>query len=335
MRCWGVCWSLACPFTPRIGHDGEMGFPVDRSDIDAAAERIAGHIRTTPVIEVGMDDLGFDVVLKLELLQHTGSFKPRGAFNRALSADVPSAGLIAASGGNHGLAVAHVATRLGHRAEIFVPEASPAIKVDRLRSFGASVQVTVHGALYADAHEASTLRAAETGALVIHPYDQAEVVAGQGTMARELDTQAPGLDTVIVAVGGGGLMAGAACWFGTGTKVVAVEPTTSCALGAAFDAGLPVDVEVSGVAADSLGARRIGDLAFQAARAAGVVAVTVDDAAIVAAQKRLWHELRLVAEPGGATALAALMSGAYVPAAGERIAVVVCGANTDPVTVTT
>ena len=310
-----------------------MSFPVDRADIEAAWVRIRDHVRVTPVIEVEADAFGPPVLLKLELLQHTGSFKPRGAFNRVLSSDVPAAGLIAASGGNHGLAVAHVAATLGHPAEIFVPEASPPIKVDRLRGYEPAVTVTVHGALYADAHEASTRRAAETGALVVHPYDQPEVVAGQGTMARELDAQAPDLDTVIIAVGGGGLVAGAACWFQGRTKVVAVEPTTSRALGAALDAGRPVAVEVSGVAADSLGARRVGDLAFAAAQAC-VTAVEVTDADIVDAQRRLWRSVRLIAEPGGAAALAAITSGAYRPEPGERVAVVVCGANTDPTTVT-
>lgn len=311
-----------------------MSFPVGPAEIIAAHARIAAHVRRTPVLDVDDAVLGLPVALKLELLQHTGSFKPRGAFHRALTADVPAAGLIAASGGNHGLAVAHVATRLGLRAEIFVPEASPAVKVDRLRSFGSDVAVTVTGALYADAHEASMRRAAETGALVVHPYDQPEVIAGQGTMARELDEQVPDLDTVVVAVGGGGLVAGVACWFAGRVRVVAVEPETSCALAAAMAAGGPVDVSVSGVAADSLGARRVGDLAHAAAVAGVDRVVTVPDDAIVAAQRRLWHEVRLVVEPGGAAAAAAVLSGAFRPEPGERVAVVVCGANTDPGSVT-
>ena len=307
--------------------------PVTRDDIDAAAARIAPHVRRTPTIDVALPgaDGPVGLTLKLELLQHTGSFKARGAFNRVLSAPaVPEAGLVAASGGNHGLAVAHVATRLGHRAEIFVPEASPAAKVERLRAFGPDVVVHVTGALYADAQEASSLRAAESGALVVHPYDQAEVVAGQGTMARELAEQAPDLDTVLVAVGGGGLIAGAACWYGGSVRLVSVEPERSCALARAVEAGEPVDVEVGGVAADSLGARRVGDLAFAAARHAVSRFLTVTDDAIVAAQRLLWSELRLVAEPGGAAALAAVTSGAYRPEPGERVGVVVCGANTDP-----
>lgn len=309
-----------------------MTCPVSPGEIADAARRIEGYVRRTPCldVEIAVPSGPLHVTLKLELLQVTGSFKVRGAFNRVLSADVPDAGLIAASGGNHGLAVAHVAATLGLPAEIFVPEASPAAKVDRLRAVGGQVEVTVGGALYADAQEAATRRAELTGALVVHPYDQVEVVAGQGTMARELDEQAPDIDTVLVAVGGGGLIAGIACCVGDRRRVVAVEPETSRALGAALDAGRPVDVEVAGVAADSLGARRVGDLAFAAAQAAVDRAVTVSDEAIVAAQRALWSDARLVAEPGGAAALAALLSGAYVPEPDERVAVVVCGANTDP-----
>ena len=307
-----------------------MALPVTPAQIDDAAARIASHVRRTPVLDVEPEAFGHPTLLKLELLQHTGSFKPRGSFNRVLSAEVPEAGLIAASGGNHGLAVAHVATRLGVAAEIFVPESSPATKIDRLRAFGPEVTVSVGGALYADAQEASAVRAAETAALEVHPYDQPEVVAGQGTMARELEDQAGQLDTVLVAVGGGGLVAGAACWFAGRVKVVAVEPVTSCALATAVAEGRPVDVEVSGLASDSLGARRVGNLAFAAASEAVSEVVTVADADIAAAQRRLWDQVRLIAEPGGATALAALCSGAYRPEPTERVAVVVCGANTDP-----
>ena len=312
-----------------------MTFPVSLDEIEFAAGRIHGRVRTTPVLELEPETFGHGLVAKLELLQHTGSFKPRGAFNRALSTTIPPAGIIAASGGNHGLAVAHVAATLGVAAEIFVPEVSPAAKVDRLAAYGPPVTVTVGGERYADAQEAADVRAAATGATMIHPYDHPAVVAGQATMARELDLQVDGvIDTLVIAVGGGGLIAGAACWFGKRVKIVAVEPATSRALGAALDAGRPVDVEVSGVAADSLGARRVGDLAFAAATAAGVVAVTVDDADIVGAQRLLWDRVRLVAEPGGAAALAAIRSGAYRPHPDERVAVVVCGANADPASVT-
>lgn len=310
-----------------------MTAPVSPDEINAAAARIAGHVRRTPVLDVDVPTPhgARRVALKLELVQLTGSFKVRGAFNRVLSADsIPSAGLIAASGGNHGLAVAHVASALDLPAEIFVPEASPAAKVERLHAIGDPVRVTVGGALYADAQEAATRRAQESRALVVHPYDQREVVAGQGTMARELDEQRPDLDTVLVAVGGGGLIAGAACWFGDRRRVVAVEPETSCALFAARSAGGPVDVAVSGIAADSLGARRVGDIAFAAARHGVDRCVTLPDAEIARAQRFLWDEVRLIAEPGGATALAAVLSGAYAPAPDERLGVVVCGSNTDP-----
>lgn len=313
-----------------------MPFPVSTSEIAAAAVRIGPHVRRTPTIDVTLEtaDGPRAVTLKLELLQSTGSFKVRGAFNRVLSApEIPDSGLIAASGGNHGLAVAHVARTLDLAAEIFVPEASPAAKVDRLRSAGGRVAVHVTGALYADAHEASVARAAETGALVVHPYDQPEVVAGQGTMARELDEQVPDADTVLVAVGGGGLIAGTACWYRDARRIVSVEPERSQALAAAMSAGRPVDVEVGGVAADSLGARRVGDLAHAAAVEGVGAVLTVPEEAIVAAQRILWRELRLVVEPGGATALAALVSGAHRPAPGDRVVVVVCGANTDPTTV--
>ncbi|WP_229023190.1 threonine/serine dehydratase [Actinomarinicola tropica] len=315
-----------------------MTAPATPDDVAAAARRIEPHVRRTPVLDVEVPTPGGPrrVTLKLELLQVTGSFKVRGAFNRVLSApEVPPVGVIAASGGNHGLAVAHVASTLGLAAEIFVPEASPAAKVDRLRAVGGRVGVTVGGALYADAQEAATRRAAESGALVVHPYDQVEVIAGQGTMSRELEEQAPDVDTILVAVGGGGLIAGAACWFEGRRRIVAVEPATSCALAAALRAGHPVDVEVSGVAADSLGARRVGDLPFAAAQVGVTACLTVSDDEIVRAQRHLWSDVRLVAEPGGATALAALLSGAYVPEPDERVAVVVCGANTDPASVAT
>jgi threonine dehydratase len=303
-------------------------------DIEAAAERIAGHVRVTPVLRPGSGAFGLDLdpVLKLELLQHTGSFKPRGAFNRILANEVPEAGVIAASGGNHAAAVAHAATELGLPAEIHVPEAAPAIKLERLARYPVDVRRT--GALYDDAQAACDLRAAETGALVCHPYDLPEVLAGQGTVGRELAAQAPEVDTVLVAVGGGGLIGGVASWYRGHTKVVAVEPETSRSLGAALDAGHPVDMTVSGLAADSLGTRQVGAWPFAAAQRWVDVAVTVPDATIADAQRALWRELRLVVEPGGAAALAALLSGAYRPEPGEQVAVLVCGANTDPAGVT-
>jgi threonine dehydratase len=251
-------------------------------------------------------------------------------FNRLTSAQVPAAGVIAASGGNAGLAVAYAARELGHRAEVFVPVSSPAVKVARLRALGAAV--TVAGAHYAEALEASRERAAQTGALVVHAYDQPEVVAGQGTLALELAAQAPDLDTVLVAVGGGGLVGGVLAAYDGSVRVVAVEPERCPTLHAALAAGRPVDVEVGGVAADSLGARRLGDVCFGIVQRLGVTSVLVSDPAIVAARRALWEQARVAAEDGGAAALAALTSGRYRPGPGERVGVIVCGANTDPST---
>ena len=306
---------------------------IDRGDVEEAAARIEGRVRRTPILEVEERRFGTPVYLKLELLQHTGSFKPRGIFNRMLAAVVPEAGVIVASGGNAGLAVAHAARELGHRAEIFVPESSPDVKIQRLRALGAGVTVT--GAYYADALRASAARAEASGAMVVHAYDQAEVVAGQGTLALELAAQVPDLDAVLVAVGGGGLVAGIAAALEPTARcqVVAVEPERCPTLHDALAAGEPVDVSVGGVAADSLGARRVGRVCFAVATRTGLRGVLVPDDAIVAAQRVLWEEFRVVAEPGGAAALAALLCGAYKPAPDERVAVVVCGANTDPAAV--
>lgn len=302
---------------------------IGRPEIEAAATRIASHVRRTPVIEADAAALGTPapVVLKLECLQHAGSFKPRGAFNRILSASVPATGVIAASGGNHGLAVAHAARKLGHRAEIFVPTIAAPVKIEGLRALGADVRII--GANYAEAFAASVERQRDTGALVVHAYDQPEVLAGQGTTAREFEEQAGRLDTVIVAVGGGGFIGGIAAWFGGRTRVVGVEPETSCALHAALLAGAPVDVEVSGIAADSLGARRVGMQMFPLARDHVERVVLVSDREIRAAQVALWRRLRIVAEPGGAAAAAALLAGRYRPEPDERVGVLVCGANAD------
>ena len=303
---------------------------IGRADVERAAARIAGHVRRTPVLEIADAALGAPLVLKLELLQATGSFKVRGAFNRLLDAPRHPAGVVAASGGNHGLGVAHAARTLGLRAEIFVPTSSPPVKVERLRALGADVTVT--GAFYADALAASATRAASTGALVVHAYDQPEVAAGQGTLALELEQQAPALDTVLVAVGGGGLVAGIAAALEGRCRVVAVEPEHCPTLHDALAAQRPVEVTVGGVAADSLGARRIGDVCFAVARRTGMRSLLVGDDAIARARRLLWEELRVTAEHGGATALAALLCGAYTPVAGERVAVVVSGGNTDPAT---
>lgn len=302
-----------------------------RDDVEAAAARIRDRVRVTPVVQpgAGFVDGDAELFLKLECLQHSGSFKPRGAFNRVLSqTQLPDAGLIAASGGNHGAAVAYVARELGLRAEVFVPEIAAPAKIARLRDYGAVLRIG--GRDYAEALAASRLRRDESGALEIHAYDEFAVVAGQGTLARELEQQAGRLDTLVVAVGGGGLLAGLLAWHGRDVRVVAVEPQRSAALHTALAQGAPCDVDVAGVAADSLGARRVGRIAFALAQANALTSVLVDDDAIVSAQLRLWSQLRVVAEPGGATALAALLSGAYRPQRGERVGVVVCGANTDP-----
>lgn len=302
---------------------------MDETDVDAAARRIDGKVRRTPVMDVAVPDLAPPLVnLKLEQLQHTGSFKPRGAFNTMLTERPPEAGVICASGGNHGIAVAHAAKALDVRAEVFLPLSSSPVKVQMLRGLGAGVRQV--GSVYAEAFEAMHERAEATGALRVHAYDRPTTVAGQGTVFREWLEQVPGLTTLIVAVGGGGLMAGALAALGHRLKIVAVEPRHAPTLAEALDADKPVDVNVSGIASDSLGARRIGDIAFALARHHGVVSITVGDDEIRAAQKWLWYHARIVAEPGGATAFAGLLSRAYRPDAGERVGVLVCGANTDP-----
>ncbi|MGB3690595.1 MAG: threonine/serine dehydratase [Jannaschia helgolandensis] len=295
-----------------------------QSEIEDARRRIAGHARVTPVAR--LEPGGFDVAVKLEQMQHTGSFKVRGAFNTLLSVDVPSAGVVAASGGNHGAAVAFAARRLGHPAHIFVPDVAGAAKIGLIERAGATCHV-IPG-LYADALEAAQAHEAATGAMQIHAYDSVPTVAGQGTCFAEWEEQGLDADTVLIAVGGGGLVAGALAWFGGRRRIVAVEPEQSRALNAALTAGAPVDVEVSGVAANALGARRIGDICFDLAREAD--SVTVPDAAITEAQAMLWREARQWVEPAGACALAALVSGAYTPEPGERVAVLICGANPAP-----
>lgn len=307
---------------------------VGRAEIEAAAALIDGRVRRTPLLDPGANffDRGA-VICKLELLQHTGSFKPRGALHRALTSEVPAAGLIAASGGNHGLAVAWVAQQLGVAAEIFVPEVSPPAKVDKIRKLGATVQVT--GALYDDALAACRSRQAETGALDIHAYDHVGTIAGAGTIACEIEQDLASVDTVLVALGGGGLASGIAAWFaGTTTQVVVVEPESSSCFASAVAAGEPVDVTVAGVAADSLGARRVGATNWRALQHAGATSVTVSDDAIRSAQQRFWTDTQMIVEPGGATAAAALLANAYEPAADESVAVIVCGANCDPASIT-
>jgi threonine dehydratase len=300
---------------------------VTRADVDAAAARISGRVRRTPVLAADPE-----LSLKLEFTQHTGSFKVRGAFNRILAAaeaaELPPAGLVAASGGNAGLGFAYAARALGVRAEIYVPATAPAVKVARLRALDAVVVQT--GSEYAEAYQAATKRAADTGALHCHAYDQPEVVAGQGTIAVELLAQTGGVDTVLVGTGGGGLVAGIAAASADEVRVVAVEPETAPTLHAALAAGGPVDVPVSGVAVDSLGARRAGAIAYQVALRTGVGSVLVSDQAIMDARELLWNRYRLAVEHGAGAAMAALASGAYRPGAGERVAVILSGANTDP-----
>ncbi len=297
-------------------------------DILAASNRIAAHVIRTPVITMKGFGLISPVEMKLEHMQHTGSFKARGAFNTLLSQDIPTAGLVAASGGNHGAAVAYAAQQLGHNARIYVPEMAGPAKIGLIRDIGADLHV-VPGA-YANALDLAKQYEHDTGAMQIHAYDAPATVAGQGSCVVEWENQGLEADTVLIAVGGGGLIGGAMAWFDGRRRVVAVEPETSCALNAALAAGDPVDVDVSGVAANALGARRIGDICFDLAQSSGVTSITVTDTAITAAQTAMWREMRQLVEPAGATALAALMSGAYRPAPGEKVAVLVCGGNIAP-----
>ena len=302
---------------------------INQGVIRAAHQRIQPYVRRTPVIALEQGAFGIEgsLFFKLESLQHSGSFNPRGAFNRLLSCSVLDAGVIAASGGNHGAAVAYAARALSCQAEIFVPAISSPVKVDRIRSYGA--KVVIGGVDYGEALAASQVRAAETGAFVVHAYDEPEVVAGQGTVGLEFEEQARDLDTVLVAVGGGGLLAGIAAWYGGRARIVGVEPELAPTLHRALAEGAPVDVAVSGVAADSLGGRRAGLIAFDIARRNVQEVVLVPDEGIRAAQLELWDSMRLIAEPGGAAALAAVLCGAYVPTRGERVGIVVCGSNAD------
>ncbi|MGO4237193.1 threonine/serine dehydratase [Pseudarthrobacter sp. YAF2] len=308
---------------------------ITRNDIDQAARRTAGLIRKTPVMAADRDPSTGQVWFKCEYMQHTGTFKARGALNRILAskergelrADV---GVVVASGGNAGLANAYAAAHLGVPATVFVPEAAPAIKVRKLKAIGATV--VQGGSEYAAAYQAAVAHAKQTGAVYCHAYDQAEIAAGAGTVGSELLEQLPDVDTILVAVGGGGLMAGVAAAVEGYAKVVAVEPATAPTLHAALAAGEPVDVAVSGIAADSLGARRIGDIGLSVALRCGVESVLVSDEQIVAARSALWNDYRMVVEHGAAAAFAALAAGAYVPREDERVAVILCGANTDPAT---
>jgi threonine dehydratase len=309
-----------------------MTTPIDRPAIEKTHALIKAHVRVTPVVKLNGADLGlpdFPLTLKLELFQHAGSFKTRGAFTNLLTRAIPAAGVVAASGGNHGAAVAYAAMRLGVRARIFVPTVSSPAKVKRIRGYGADL--VVGGDRYADALAASEAWTAQSGALAVHAFDQAETLLGQGTLALELSRQAPDLDALLVSVGGGGLIGGIAAWCAGTPRVIGVEPEAAPTLTRALAAGKPVDAEAGGIAADSLAPRRVGELMFPIACSHVARVILVSDAAIGRAQEALWETLRIVAEPGGAAAFSALLSGAYVPARGERVGVVISGGNTTAV----
>jgi len=306
--------------------------PIDRQRIADTYEVIRPYLRRTPVVEVAGADFGLDaatVVLKLELLQHAGSFKPRGAFANLLMRDVPPAGVVAASGGNHGAAVAFAAMKLGKPAKIFVPNVASPAKIARIRGYRADLVVT--GERYAEALAASQSWAAQSGAMAVHAYDQVETILGQGSVGLEFEEQDPALDTLLVAVGGGGLLGGIAAWYDGRIKIVGVEPEAAPTLTRALEAGHPVDAEAGGIAADSLAPKRVGALMFPLAQSYMDHVVLVSDEAIQSAQEMLWTVLRVAAEPGGAAALAALLTRRYQPRPEERVGVLVCGANTSAV----
>jgi threonine dehydratase len=293
---------------------------------------IGAHIRETPVIEVDGADFGIAtarLLLKLESLQHAGSFKVRGAFANILTRQIPAAGVVAASGGNHGAAVAFAAMKRGVPAKIFVPSVASSTKIQQISAYGADLAIC--GERYADALAASEAWVAQSGAMPIHAFDQQETLLGQASVGVELEQQAPGITTLLVAVGGGGLIAGIAAWYQGRIKLVGVEPEQAPTLTRALAAGRPVDTEAGGVAADSLAPRRVGELVFPIVQRYASATVLVSDEAIRDAQRLLWKSLRVVAEPGGAAALAALSSGQYVVAPNERVAVLVCGGNSTAV----
>jgi threonine dehydratase len=304
---------------------------VDRESIAGTYKLIAPHIRRTPIVEVEGSDFGLHgirLVHKLELLQHSGSFKARGAFANLLMRDVPRAGVVAATGGNHGAAVAFAAMKLKKPARIFVPEVASPAKLERIRGYGADLVVI--GERYADALAASEEWAAQSGALAVHAYDQVETLLGQGSVGMEFEAQFPKLDTLLVAVGGGGLIGGIAAWYSSRVKIIGVEPEAAPTLTRALQAGRPVDAEAGGIAADSLAPKRVGELMFPIAQSYVNRVLLVSDEAILEAQKALWEVLRVAAEPGGAAAFAALLSRRYQPEPGEQVGVLVCGGNTTP-----
>jgi threonine dehydratase len=306
--------------------------PIDQENIARTYGVIRPFIRRTPTVEIEGAECGlgpFRVILKLEFVQHGGSFKARGAFANLLLRDVPDVGVVAASGGNHGVAVAYAAWRLKRPARIFVPSVASPAKIQRIRECGAELDIT--GERYADALAASRVWAGRSGALQVHAFDQPETLLGQGTVGLELEEQTAALDTLLVAVGGGGLLGGIAAWYAGRIRIVAVEPDSAPTLTRALTAGRPVDAEAGGVAADSLAPRRVGELMFPIAQHRVERVVLVSDEEIQAAQRTLWEALRIVTEPGGAAAFAALLSARYQPSAGERVGVILCGGNTTAV----
>jgi len=305
---------------------------ITRETVTATERLIRRYIRRTPIFEIAGEDFGLDsvrLVFKLEFLQHTGSFKPRGAFTNLLLRKSPPAGVVAASGGNHGVAVAYAAMKLEKRATIFVPSVASKAKMERIRDYGADLVVT--GDRYSNALAASEKWTAESGAMPVHAYDQEETLLGQGTVGFELEAQDPQLDTLLVAVGGGGLIGGIAAWYGGRVQLIGVEPEAAPTLARALEAGRPVDAEAGGIAADSLAPRRVGELMFPIAQKYVSRVALVPDEAIERAQKALWSVLRIASEPGGAAAFAALLSRRYVPKRGERVGVLLCGGNTTAV----
>jgi threonine dehydratase len=309
----------------------QISFP-DQNHIRAAYSRIRQHIRRTPILEMHGADFAlgaFPLFLKLELLQHTGSFKARGAVTNLMSRQVPPAGVVAASGGNHGVAVAFAAKKFRVPARIFVPSVCPAAKRQLIQGYRADLVIA--GDRYADALEASKAWEAESGAMPIHAFDQRETLLGQGTVGLEFEEQVPDLHTLFVAVGGGGLIGGIAAWYQKRIAVVGVEPQAAPTLARALEAGRPVDAEAGGIAADSLAPKKVGELMFPIAQQYVQQMVLVSDDEIRDAQELLWKSARIVAEPGGAAALAALTSGRYRPGNGERVGVLICGGNTTAV----
>ncbi len=306
--------------------------PVSREEIREFFPLLAPHVRKTPIVHVNATEFGLgdaSLALKLELLQHTGSFKARGAITNLLTKTVPRAGVVAASGGNHGVAVAFAAQKFNVPAKIYVPTVASVAKIDRIRGYGA--ELVISGERYAGAYEESQKWIAESGAMAIHAYDQRGTMLGQGTVGLEFEEQAPDLDTLLVAVGGGGLIGGISAWYAGKIRIVGIEPQQAPTLTRALQAGRPVDAEAGGIAADSLAPRRVGELMFPLAQRFVERVLLVSDEEIKQAQQALWKEMRIATEPGGAAAFAALLSRKYEPVNSERVGVLICGGNSDAV----